>query len=92
LLALSGLTGLAVAVGPRWRRLGWIPLAYSTFVALLGRLLKLPQTLIDLGLFGHVPDLGSRSWPWSLGLPILIGVVCSAAGLQCFARRDLANG
>ncbi len=91
LLALSGLTGLAAAAGTRWRYLGWIPLAYSTFVALLGNLLKLPQTLIDLGLFGHVPELGSHSPPWALGLLILLALSCSAVSLRWFASRDLAN-
>jgi ABC-2 type transport system permease protein len=92
LLALSSLTGLAAAAGPRWRYLAWIPLAYSSFVALLGDLVKLPQRVIDLGLFGHVPELSSQSRPWALGLLILIALTCSAASLRWFAVRDLTNG
>ena len=92
LLALSGLAGLAVAAGNRWRHLGWIPLAYSTFVALLGDLLKLPQPLIDLGLFRHVPELGSQTWPWALGVLMLLALTCSAISLRWFAGRDLAAG
>jgi ABC-2 type transport system permease protein len=92
LLALSGLAGLAVAAGTRWRYLAWIPLAYSTFVALLGDLLKLPQPLIDLGLFRHVPELGSQTQPWALGVLILLALVCSATSLRWFAGRDLAAG
>lgn len=92
LLALSGLAALAVAAGTRWRYLGWIPLAYSSSVALLGDLLKLPQPLIDLGLFRHVPELGSQTRPWALGVLILLALICSAISLRLFAGRDLAAG
>lgn len=92
MLALSGLAGLAVAAGPRWRYLGWLPLAYSSFVALLGDLLRLPQPIIDLSLFRHVPELGSQAWPWALGVLILLAGICSATSLRWFAGRDLAAG
>jgi len=92
LLALGGLTAVAVALGSRYRHLGWIPLGYSAFVALLGRLLELPEAMIDLGLFGHVPTVGDGARPWGLALIALVAVLCAGLGIRRFAARDLAAG
>ncbi|MGD0607320.1 MAG: hypothetical protein ABSA53_27525 [Streptosporangiaceae bacterium] len=92
LLALVGLTGLAVGAGPRWRHLAWLPLALSAFLALLGKLLKLPKAVIDLGLFQHVPRLGSLGTPWPLAVLVALAALSAAGGLCFFLTRDLANG
>lgn len=92
LLALAAFAALAVAAGPRWRHLAWFPLAVSAFLALLGTLLELPERLIDLSVYQHVPASDSGQTPYALGVLAAMAVVTSAMSLRWFRWRDLANG
>ncbi|MFI5068398.1 MAG: ABC transporter permease, partial [Streptosporangiales bacterium] len=88
------LAGLVVAVFGLAPRLsvpaGWTVLAAAALLALLGPSLRLPQWLIDLSPFTHVPRLPGGTF--SAAPLVWLAVVAAgltAAGLAAFSRRDL---
>jgi ABC-2 type transport system permease protein len=90
-LALGGLVVLAVALRPRWAAaIGWGALAASLVMGQLGALLELPQPVLNLSPFTHVPAFPAQPIE-VLPLAVLtaVAVVLLAAGLLLFRRRDL---
>ncbi len=90
-LALGALTVTAVGLLPRWSvAIGWGAVAVSLVLGQLGALLDLPQWVLNVSPFTHVPAVPSEELRW---LPLLIllavAVGLSAAGLVAFRRRDL---
>ena len=88
------LAGLVVAVFGLAPRLavpaGWTVLAVAALLALLGPSLRLPQWLMDLSPFTHVPRLPGGTF--SAAPLVWLAVVAAgltAAGLAAFCRRDL---
>jgi ABC-2 type transport system permease protein len=85
-LVLVGPVLLLAGWRPRLAWLGWVPFAVSVALALVGRLLQVPEWLVDLGAFDH-PD--------GFVTPVLrVAVFALAAtiGLTLVRRRDLAIG
>jgi ABC-2 type transport system permease protein len=92
-LVSAGVTTLLAGLRPRSAWLGWIPLAASAGLALLGRLLQVPPSIRTLGVFQHVPDLTAAS-PGLGGLLILLGCAAGtgALGVLSTVRRDIIVG
>ncbi len=84
-LALFGLT-------PRFTPAAWGVLVAFVAVYLVGSLAGLPQWLLDLEPFAHVPRVGSGEFT---AVPLLwlaaIDVVLIALGAAAFRRRDLRS-
>lgn len=85
--------GLAVAVFgvlPRAMPLAWAVLVYSIFMGYLGVLLQLPEWMMNLSPFGHVPRLPGEELTL---LPLLLlaagAVALVALGLVGVRRRDI---
>jgi ABC-2 type transport system permease protein len=85
--------GFAMAIYGWWPRLSavaWVALGFALVFGTLGRILQLPQILLDLSPYTHMPAL-----PWGeLGwLPIVIelgmAVALVAIGVAGFRRRDV---
>ena len=92
-LALGALVLAAVALLPRWAAaIGWAALAVGLVMGQLGALLELPQPVLNLSPFTHVPAVPAE--PLSL-LPLTLLLAAAAAlgavGFVAFARRDLAT-
>ncbi|MFI5960062.1 hypothetical protein [Cryptosporangium sp. NPDC051539] len=88
-VAIAGLTALLVGVWPRLRGLAWVPLLGSGVLSLLGALLGVPQSIQELSVFRHVPDVaGSGRGPWALVVLAALGAVSAAAGIVAAGRRD----
>lgn len=91
-LALAAVVLVAAAFVPRWApAIGWGALAVSFVLGQLGALFELPQTVLNLSPFTHVPPVPAEPLTAAplvvLGAVALAGVVAAAAQVR---RRDLA--
>lgn len=93
-LALAGLVVAAFGALPRWAApLTWFVLAAALVMSQLGALLELPQWMLDLSPFSHIPAVPVADLTWTPVLWLLAsGVVAGAVGVVAFRRRDLAVG
>lgn len=88
--AVTSAAGVIAAVTPRKSWLAWLPLIAGGSLTLLGGLLRLPDPIIDLSMFGHTkygiaPSTGLGPELMILGLATAgVLVACAAIG-----RRDL---
>jgi len=90
---MAGLAMLLFGVFPRLTSLAWAALAGALLLGQLGRLLQLPQWLMDLSPFTHVGPVPAEPTNWTATLILtLIAVVLTAAGIAGFRRRDVAGG
>lgn len=90
-LVVVGLVSLAFGLFPTYASaLSWGILAACIVLGQLGTLLKLPQVVLDLSPYTHVP--GAPAEPVTV-LPLLamivVAVALSTASLVAFRRRDL---
>lgn len=92
-LAIAGGAALCVGVLPRLTWLAWLPLVVSGVLALLGELLGVPNRVLDLGVFRHVPDVAGSDRP-VLALFVLVATALMATlvGLVGITRRDAQLG
>ena len=88
---LAGATLLIYGVLPRWSLAAWALVACVFVAAMFGILLDLPQWLLNLSPFQHVPALpaASMSWPPIVVLTAIAAALI-AAGLAALDRRDMA--
>ena len=88
---LAGATLLVYGLLPRWSLAAWALVAWVFVAAMFGILLDLPQWLLNLSPFQHVPALpaASMSWP-PIVLLTAVAATLIAAGLAALDRRDLA--
>ncbi len=87
------LGGLAVALFgwlPRFTALAWAALVVALLLGQLGQLLQLPQWLMDLSPYTHIPQVPTAEMRWT---PVIVLVLVAAAligiGIAGFKRRDV---
>lgn len=89
---LAGATLLVYGLVPRWSLAAWTLVAWVFVAAMFGILLDLPQWMLNLSPFQHVPALPAASMSWR---PIValtaIAATLIAAGLAALDRRDVAE-
>lgn len=90
---LAGIVVLVFGFLPQLNITGWAALAAFAVVGFFGPILRLPQWLMDISPFVHIPKLPGTPFTatpllWLTGL----AVVALAAGLTGFRRRDLTSG
>lgn len=75
---------------PRFTGLAWAALIVFLLLGEFGELLDLPDWLVDLSPFTHLPALpgGTLEWAPLAGLT-LVAAVAGGAGLMAFRRRDV---
>ncbi len=87
---MVGVGVLAVGWAPRATLVAWLLIAYAFVILYLGRLLGLPEWMIDLSPFSHVPAMPVESFS---GMPLAVLTLVAAgligAGLYGFTRRDI---
>ena len=82
-IALFGLLPAAVAVS-------WAAVVVFLLVGQFGPMLQLPQWLMDLSPFTHVPRVpGAEISVWPIAALAGVAIVFAAAGLAGFRRRDI---
>jgi ABC-2 type transport system permease protein len=92
-LVLAGLVVAAVGLVPRWAAvIGWSALGISLVMGQLGALLELPQWVLNLSPFTHVPPVPAEQLEvlpiaWLLALAVAL----TTLGLVAFRRRDLVT-
>ncbi|MFA9432334.1 ABC transporter permease [Egicoccus sp. AB-alg2] len=93
-LALGGGVVLAFALAPRWAvTIGWGALTLSLVLGQLGAVLDLPQWVLNVSPFTHVPLVPAAPMAWlPVGVLLAVAAALSAAGFALFRRRDLAIG
>jgi len=88
---LGGLAVLLHGVSPQLSVGAWGVAGFALLVGWIGPALDVPQGVLDLSPFGHLPKLpgGTMSWPPVLILTgVAVGLV--SAGLAGLRRRDLS--
>lgn len=93
-LALGGFVVAAFGLLPRWAGpVTWFALAAALVMGQLGTLFDLPEWLLDVSPYSHVPLVPAEPVAWT---PLLwlsaVAVGLAAAGFAAFRRRDLAIG
>ena len=87
---VAGLAVALVGLAPRASSLAWAALAGCLFLWIMGPLLHLPDWVMDLSPFSHIPQVPATSLTMA-PLVVLTGVaaVLAAVGLAGFQRRDI---
>jgi ABC-2 type transport system permease protein len=89
---LGGVAALVFGFAPRAVMLVWSAYALCFFLAMFGDLLDVPDWLIDVSPFSHIPDVPATDL--TLAPPIVLTLIAAAliaAGLAAFRHRDLAT-
>ena len=93
-LALGGFVVAAFALLPRWAGpVTWFALAAALVMGQLGELFELPQWMLDVSPYTHVPAIPAE--PFSATPVVWLTVAALALGglgFAAFRRRDLAIG
>lgn len=91
-LALAGLVVAVFGLLPRWTSpVAWFALAAALVMGQLGEILELPQWLLDVSPFTHVPAVPAE--PLAAAPLLWLGAAALALGtlgFVAFRRRDLA--
>ena len=82
-LLIGGITAALIGWVPRFAAVGWAVLGLSVLLGQLGTLLSLPQPVMDLSPFSHIPALPAAPMHWTpLVVLLLLAVVATALGLR----------
>jgi ABC-2 type transport system permease protein len=90
-LAVAAVSVLAFGLMPRWSvACGWLAVAVAGLIELFGPLFSLPQWVLDISPFTHLPKLPGESasappLAWLSAAALALAVV----GLAGFRRRDI---
>lgn len=90
MMIMGGLTMVIYGWCPRLSAVAWVALGSALVFGLLGRVLQLPQLLLDLSPYTHMPALPGGEMRW---LPVVVELVIAAVlvllGTVGFRRRDV---
>ncbi|MFC8129760.1 ABC transporter permease [Streptomyces sp. NPDC057302] len=90
--ALGGLAVLLVGAFPRAAVAAWGVAGVSLAIGWIGPALNLPQPVMDLSPFGHLPKLPGSAMAWGpVAVLLAVAVVLVAAGLAGLRRRDMTS-
>lgn len=92
-LALAGFVIAVIGLVPRWATpIAWAGLAACLVFGWLGGILKLPQAVLDLSPFTHVPAAPAVDvTPLPLAVLVAVAVALAAVGIAAFRQRDLVD-
>lgn len=90
LLVVVGVAVFLVGWLPRFAALAWLLVGWTLLAGLLGGLLQLPQWVLNLSPFAHVPAMPAESVSWPpLIIMTALGLALIAFGLAGLRRRDI---
>jgi ABC-2 type transport system permease protein len=91
-LALAGFVIVTLGLLPRWSvALSWAGFTVCLLIKQIGPLLELPQAVMNISPFSHVPALPAGDVTVApIALLLATATVLGALGLRAFRRRDLA--
>jgi ABC-2 type transport system permease protein len=89
-LVVAGLTAALIGWFPRRAAIAWAALGVFALLGQLGQTLGLPQALLDLSPFSHVPPLPAGAFTMlPVAVLLLVTAVATAIGFVGFRRRDI---
>ncbi|MGX1669719.1 ABC transporter permease [Streptomyces sp. NPDC055400] len=89
---IGGLAVLLFGVFPRGAVAAWAVAGIALLIGWIGPAFDLPQAVMNLSPFGHLPKLPGGEMAWTPVLTLTaIAVALVAAGLTGLRRRDLSN-
>ncbi|MBK6017453.1 ABC transporter permease [Streptomyces sp. MBT53] len=89
---LGALAVLLHGLSPRLSPLSWAAAGLALLLGWIGPALNLPQTILDLSPFGHLPKLPGGEMEWGPVAALTgIAVVLVGVGLTGLRRRDLST-
>ncbi|MFB8268806.1 ABC transporter permease [Streptomyces sp. NPDC055955] len=89
---IGGLAVLLFGVFPRAALAAWAVAGIALLIGWIGPAFELPQPVMNLSPFGHLPKLPGGEMAWTPVLTLLaIAAALVAAGLTGLRRRDLSN-
>ncbi|MEV6191126.1 ABC transporter permease [Streptomyces sp. NPDC051920] len=89
---LGGLAVLLYGLSPRVAPGAWAAAGLALVLGWIGPALKIPQAVMNLSPFGHLPKLPGGTMTWTPVLVLTaIAAALTAAGLACLRRRDLST-
>jgi len=92
LWVMAALTLLILAVRPGLAGAPWAVLGFSVFALMFGETLRLPDWLVDLSPFAHVPLVPAEDYAWTSALGLTaVAAALTAAAFAAFRRRDVAS-
>ncbi|NNG38773.1 ABC transporter permease [Flexivirga sp. ID2601S] len=88
---MTGIAALGVGLGGRWGRLGLVVLGLLIALQWFGAVVSLPEAVLDISPFRHLPPVGGASAGdlVPLGLLVVIAALLTAAAVVLFSRRDV---
>ncbi|WP_339130600.1 ABC transporter permease [Streptomyces sp. f51] len=87
---VGGLAVLLYGLSPRVARGAWAAAGLALLLGWIGPALKIPQAVMDLSPFGHLPKLPGGTMTWTPVLVLTaIAAALTTAGLACLRRRDM---
>lgn len=90
-LVLGGIAVALFGLAPRLTGLAWAALVAALLLGQLGQLLQLPQWVMDLSPYTHVPQVPVAALSWTpIVLLTVVAAAFIAAGVAGFARRDVS--
>ncbi|MFC9683300.1 ABC transporter permease [Streptomyces sp. NPDC056948] len=89
---IGGLTALLIGVLPRAAAAAWGVAGAVLLIGWVGPALDVPQAVLDLSPFGHLPKLPGGEMEWGPVLVLLgLAAVLVAGGLAGLRRRDMTT-
>ncbi|WP_306318439.1 MULTISPECIES: ABC transporter permease [unclassified Streptomyces] len=89
---LGGVAVLLYGLLPRAAAAAWAAAGAALLIGWIGPALKLPQAVMDISPFGHLPKLPGGEMAWGPVLvEVVLAVVFVGVGLVGLRRRDMAN-
>ncbi|MFF3495928.1 ABC transporter permease [Streptomyces sp. NPDC002795] len=89
---LGGVAVLLYGVWPRAAGAAWAAAGAALLIGWIGPALKLPQAVMDISPFGHLPKLPGGEMTWApVVVEVLLAAVFVGVGLVGLRRRDMTN-
>lgn len=89
-LVLSGVARLLLGLVPRWAGLAWAGLVLASVVLLFGATLQLPDLVMDLSPFQHLPRAPAEDFRLApVAVLLAVAAALSATGHLALHRRDV---
>lgn len=91
MLVFAGLALALYGLSPKWAPVVWAAFVWALVAGMLASVLNLPDRVLDLSPFQHVPALPADSMAWApvVGL-LVVAAALMAVGLWALDRRDMS--